>query len=158
MLTSKKISFLICQHPVDSIPSCLNQHSHRFSGTSTYQKVSYQTMSQKSEEESVINFQQQQKLAVYQAALTKGGSIIPKTLLATNRYVCEVCHKGFQRDQNLQLHRRCHNLPWKLKQTNSTEAKKKVYICPEVACPHHDASRALGDLFKHIFSSAEKNK
>ena len=70
----------------------------------------------------------------------------PKTLLATNRYICEVCHKGFQRDQNLQLHRRCHNLPWKLKQTSSTEAKKKVYICPEVTCPHHDASRALGDL------------
>ncbi|KAL6843421.1 hypothetical protein ACP4OV_026743 [Aristida adscensionis] len=73
-------------------------------------------------------------------------ALTPKTLLATNRYMCEVCHKGFQRDQNLQLHRRGHNLPWKLKQKSSTEAKKKVYICPVVTCPHHDARRALGDL------------
>jgi transposase-like protein len=73
-------------------------------------------------------------------------ALSPKTLLATNRYICEVCHKGFQRDQNLQLHRRGHNLPWKLKQRSSTEAKKKVYVCPEVTCPHHDGSRALGDL------------
>jgi transposase-like protein len=47
-------------------------------------------------------------------------ALSPKTLLATNRYICEVCHKGFQRDQNLQLHRRGHNLPWKLKQRSST--------------------------------------
>ena len=39
-----------------------------------------------------------------------------KSLLATNRFVCEICNKGFQRDQNLQLHRRGHGLPWKLKQ------------------------------------------
>ncbi|KAM0838157.1 hypothetical protein ACQ4PT_061159 [Festuca glaucescens] len=126
-------------------------------------------MSYTSEEESEINFQQQHKSAVCETALSKGNPIIPaakkrrshpgnpdpdaevvafspKTLLATNRYICEVCHKGFQRDQNLQLHRRCHNLPWKLKQTSGAESKKKVYICPEVTCPHHDASRALGDL------------
>ncbi|XP_064958031.1 zinc finger protein GAI-ASSOCIATED FACTOR 1-like [Musa acuminata AAA Group] len=42
----------------------------------------------------------------------------PKTLLATNRFVCEVCSKGFPRDQNLELHRK----------------------------GHHDPSRALGDL------------
>ncbi|KAF8040984.1 hypothetical protein BT93_B3026 [Corymbia citriodora subsp. variegata] len=66
--------------------------------------------------------------------------------MATNRYICEVCHKGFRRDQNLQLHRRGHNLPWKLKQRPSTQAKKRVYICPEVNCVHHDPSRALGDL------------
>ncbi|KAG0459614.1 hypothetical protein HPP92_022742 [Vanilla planifolia] len=73
-------------------------------------------------------------------------ALSPKTLLATNRYVCEVCHKGFQRDQNLQLHRRGHNLPWKLKQRSSSEVKKRVYVCPEGTCPHHDPSRALGDL------------
>ncbi|XP_073099145.1 uncharacterized protein [Elaeis guineensis] len=73
-------------------------------------------------------------------------ALSPRTLLATNRYICEVCHKGFQRDQNLQLHRRGHNLPWKLKQRSSTEAKKRVYVCPEVSCTHHDPSRALGDL------------
>ncbi|XP_061369079.1 protein indeterminate-domain 12-like [Gastrolobium bilobum] len=70
----------------------------------------------------------------------------PKTLLATNRFVCEICKKGFQRDQNLQLHRRGHNLPWKLKQRNSKEVKKKAYVCPEPSCVHHNPSRALGDL------------
>lgn len=70
----------------------------------------------------------------------------PKTLMATNRFICEICNKGFQRDQNLQLHRRGHNLPWKLKQRTNKEVKKKVYICPEKSCVHHDPSRALGDL------------
>ncbi|KAK1434211.1 hypothetical protein QVD17_11130 [Tagetes erecta] len=74
-------------------------------------------------------------------------SLSPKTLMATNRFVCEMCNKGFQRDQNLQLHRRGHNLPWKLKQRNKNEVvRKKVYVCPEVKCVHHEPSRALGDL------------
>ncbi|XP_042066006.1 zinc finger protein NUTCRACKER-like [Salvia splendens] len=73
-------------------------------------------------------------------------ALSPKTLMATNRFVCEVCGKGFQRDQNLQLHRRGHNLPWKLKQRSSKEARKRVYVCPEKACVHHHPSRALGDL------------
>ncbi|CAH8268163.1 unnamed protein product [Arabidopsis lyrata] len=73
-------------------------------------------------------------------------ALSPKTLLATNRFVCEICNKGFQRDQNLQLHRRGHNLPWKLRQKSNKEVKKKVYVCPEVSCVHHDPSRALGDL------------
>ncbi|PNT37964.1 hypothetical protein POPTR_005G215100v4 [Populus trichocarpa] len=73
-------------------------------------------------------------------------ALSPKTLLATNRFVCEICNKGFQRDQNLQLHRRGHNLPWKLKQRNSKEIKKKAYVCPEPTCVHHHPSRALGDL------------
>ncbi|XP_011072643.1 protein indeterminate-domain 11, partial [Sesamum indicum] len=73
-------------------------------------------------------------------------ALSPRTLLATNRFVCEICNKGFQRDQNLQLHRRGHNLPWKLKQRNSKEVRKKVYVCPETSCVHHDPSRALGDL------------
>lgn len=67
--------------------------------------------------------------------------------MATNRFICEICNKGFQRDQNLQLHRRGHNLPWKLRQrTNKDVIKKKVYICPEKTCVHHEPSRALGDL------------
>ncbi|KAK8304799.1 hypothetical protein V6Z11_D03G016300 [Gossypium hirsutum] len=73
-------------------------------------------------------------------------ALSPTTLLATNRFVCEICNKGFQRDQNLQLHRRGHNLPWKLRQRSSKEVKKKVYVCPEPTCVHHDPSRALGDL------------
>ncbi|KAI3687344.1 hypothetical protein L1987_81039 [Smallanthus sonchifolius] len=71
----------------------------------------------------------------------------PKTLMATNRFICEICNKGFQRDQNLQLHRRGHNLPWKLKQRSKQEVvRKKVYVCPEPSCVHHEPSRALGDL------------
>ncbi|KAL5557254.1 hypothetical protein UlMin_039490 [Ulmus minor] len=73
-------------------------------------------------------------------------ALSPKTLMATNRFICEICNKGFQRDQNLQLHRRGHNLPWKLRQRSSKEVKKRVYVCPEASCVHHDPSRALGDL------------
>ncbi|KAJ4878700.1 Protein indeterminate-domain 1 [Raphanus sativus] len=73
-------------------------------------------------------------------------ALSPKTLMATNRFVCEICSKGFQRDQNLQLHRRGHNLPWKLRQRSSKEVKKKVYVCPVSGCVHHEPSRALGDL------------
>ncbi|XP_068650710.1 protein indeterminate-domain 12-like [Aristolochia californica] len=74
-------------------------------------------------------------------------ALSPKSLMATNRFLCEICNKGFQRDQNLQLHRRGHNLPWKLKQRNSKEMiRKRVYVCPELSCVHHHPSRALGDL------------
>ncbi|XP_061349024.1 zinc finger protein BALDIBIS-like [Gastrolobium bilobum] len=74
-------------------------------------------------------------------------ALSPKSLMATNRFICEICNKGFQRDQNLQLHRRGHNLPWKLRQrTNKDQVRKKVYVCPEKSCVHHDPCRALGDL------------
>ncbi|KAH9288004.1 hypothetical protein KI387_032121, partial [Taxus chinensis] len=73
-------------------------------------------------------------------------ALSPTTLMATNRFVCEVCNKGFQREQNLQLHRRGHNLPWKLRQRTTKEIKRRVYLCPEPTCVHHDPSRALGDL------------
>ncbi|XP_075509270.1 zinc finger protein JACKDAW-like isoform X1 [Primulina tabacum] len=74
-------------------------------------------------------------------------ALSPKTLMATNRFFCEICNKGFRRDQNLQLHRRGHNLPWKLKQrADKDQIKKKVYICPEKTCVHYDPARALGDL------------
>ncbi|KAL3849902.1 hypothetical protein ACJIZ3_011784 [Penstemon smallii] len=75
-------------------------------------------------------------------------ALSPESLLATNKFVCEICNKGFKRDQNLQLHRRGHNLPWKLKKKiNETEViKKRVYVCPEPKCVHHHPSRALGDL------------
>ncbi|KAI3989359.1 hypothetical protein MKX01_026942 [Papaver californicum] len=73
-------------------------------------------------------------------------ALSPKTLMATNRFLCEICGKGFQRDQNLQLHRRGHNLPWKLRQRSGKEPKKRVYVCPEKGCVHNHPSRALGDL------------
>nr|GMD21806.1 protein SHOOT GRAVITROPISM 5-like [Ipomoea batatas] len=59
-------------------------------------------------------------------------SLSPRTLLESDRYVCEFCGQGFQREQNLQMHRRRH--------------KKRVYVCPEPSCLHHDARHALGDL------------
>ncbi|KHN00559.1 Zinc finger protein MAGPIE-like protein [Glycine soja] len=55
-------------------------------------------------------------------------ALSPKTLLATNRFVCEICNKGFQRDQNLQLHRRGHNLPWKLRQRSSKEKARREEV------------------------------
>ncbi|GAV83360.1 zf-C2H2_jaz domain-containing protein/zf-C2H2_4 domain-containing protein [Cephalotus follicularis] len=73
-------------------------------------------------------------------------ALSPTTLMATNRFVCEICNKGFQRDQNLQLHRRGHNLPWKLKQKSTSDVRKRVYTCPEASCVHHNPARALGDL------------
>jgi hypothetical protein len=90
-------------------------------------------------------------------------ALSPATLMATNRFVCEICGKGFQRDQNLQLHRRGHNLPWKLKQrgTGKDAPRKKVYVCPEASCVHHDPARALGDLTgikKHFFRKHGEKK
>ncbi|KAL9270938.1 indeterminate-domain 4, chloroplastic-like protein [Drosera capensis] len=77
-------------------------------------------------------------------------ALSPRSLMATNRFICEVCNKGFQREQNLQLHRRGHNLPWKLRQNKANKdgqpVRKKVYLCPEPSCVHHDSARALGDL------------
>ncbi|XP_052185308.1 protein indeterminate-domain 12-like [Diospyros lotus] len=83
-------------------------------------------------------------------------ALSPKSLLATTRYVCEICNKGFQREQNLELHKRGHNLPWKLKQRRGSGSKetngknnssgKRAYVCPEPTCVHHHPSRALGDL------------
>ncbi|XP_039012382.1 zinc finger protein SHOOT GRAVITROPISM 5-like [Hibiscus syriacus] len=74
-------------------------------------------------------------------------SLSPQTLLESDRYVCEICKQGFQRDQNLQMHRRRHNVPWKLlKRESSDEVKKRVFVCPEPSCLHHDPCHALGDL------------
>ncbi|KAF8117515.1 hypothetical protein N665_0009s0040 [Sinapis alba] len=88
-------------------------------------------------------------------------ALSPTTLMATNRFICDVCKKGFQREQNLQLHRRGHNLPWKLKQKSTKEVKRKVYLCPEPSCVHHDPSRALGDLTgvkKHYYRKHGEKK
>lgn len=74
-------------------------------------------------------------------------ALSPKTLMESDRYVCEICNQGFQRDQNLQMHRRRHKVPWKLlKKPSSLVSNRRVYICPERSCLHHDPSHALGDL------------
>ena len=66
-------------------------------------------------------------------------SLSPRTLLESDRYVCEICGQGFQRDQNLQMHRRRHKVPWKLLKREAGEAaRKRVFVCPEPSCLHHD--------------------
>ncbi|KAK4768474.1 hypothetical protein SAY87_003615 [Trapa incisa] len=84
-------------------------------------------------------------------------SLSPRTLLESIRYVCEVCNRGFRRDQNLQMHRRMHKLPWnKLLEgrkpapaaapATAAARIKKVFVCPEPSCRHHHPCHALGDL------------
>ncbi|MFS7939500.1 putative transcription factor C2H2 family [Helianthus anomalus] len=69
-----------------------------------------------------------------------------------------ICNKGFQRDQNLQLHQRGHNLPWKLKQRNGNDIRKRV--CPKLSCVHNDPKHALDDLtgIKKHFSRKDVEK
>ncbi|XP_059655281.1 zinc finger protein SHOOT GRAVITROPISM 5 [Cornus florida] len=89
-------------------------------------------------------------------------SLSPKTLLESDRYVCEICNQGFQRDQNLQMHRRRHKVPWKLlKRESGDQVKKRVFVCPEPSCLHHHPSHALGDLVgikKHFRRKHSNNK
>ncbi|CAN6320772.1 unnamed protein product [Urochloa humidicola] len=96
-------------------------------------------------------------------------ALSPRTLLESDRYVCEICGQGFQREQNLQMHRRRHKVPWRLvkrappagedggggagNNSNTTGAgsgggapRKRVFVCPEPSCLHHDPAHALGDL------------
>ncbi|KAE8667265.1 hypothetical protein F3Y22_tig00112428pilonHSYRG00045 [Hibiscus syriacus] len=47
-------------------------------------------------------------------------SLSPETLLESDGYVCEICKQGFQRDQNLQMHRRRHKVPWKFLKRGSS--------------------------------------
>ncbi|XP_010259853.1 PREDICTED: protein indeterminate-domain 4, chloroplastic-like [Nelumbo nucifera] len=88
-------------------------------------------------------------------------ALSPESLTATDRFVCEICERGFPREQNLQLHRRGHNLPWKLGGGPAKEVRKRVYVCPVPTCVHHDPSRALGDLTgikKHFFRKHGEKK
>ncbi|GKV32106.1 hypothetical protein SLEP1_g40735 [Rubroshorea leprosula] len=73
-------------------------------------------------------------------------ALSPKTLLGINKFVCGICNKGFQWQQILNVHRRKHNLPWKLEPSTNKEVKKKVYVCPESKCVHHDPSRAFEEF------------
>lgn len=89
-------------------------------------------------------------------------SLSPKTLMESDKYVCEICEQGFQRDQNLQMHRRRHKVPWKLLKRETTDARiKRVFVCPEPTCLHHNPSHALGDLVgikKHFRRKHSSNK
>ncbi|XP_074364915.1 uncharacterized protein LOC141705960 [Apium graveolens] len=67
-------------------------------------------------------------------------------LLAEKKFSCEFCNKKFNREQNLQLHKRAHNLPFSLKNGKNEDGKRKVYLCPETTCASHNRCNALGDF------------
>ncbi|KAG6490835.1 hypothetical protein ZIOFF_052150 [Zingiber officinale] len=70
----------------------------------------------------------------------------PDDLLAIGQFVCYVCGKGFQRDQNLLLHMRTHNVNWELRKSSGMPARRKAYVCPIPTCVYHDRSHALSDI------------
>ncbi|XP_020086794.1 protein indeterminate-domain 13-like [Ananas comosus] len=83
---------------------------------------------------------------------TPGAEVVALTaeeLVATNRFFCETCRKGFQREQNLRLHLRGHNIPSELQRRAEGVAPARgrcVYVCPVEDCVYHDPARALGDI------------
>ncbi|XP_071923407.1 zinc finger protein JACKDAW-like [Coffea arabica] len=131
------------EHQADKQPQQLQSQSHgsNFAATNTNGSSSQQQQQQQQP-----GAKKKRNLPGTPDPTAEVVALSPTTLMATNRFVCEICNKGFQRDQNLQLHRRGHNLPWKLKQRTTTEVRKRVYICPEPTCVHHNPARALGDL------------
>ncbi|XP_022137122.1 protein SHOOT GRAVITROPISM 5-like [Momordica charantia] len=46
------------------------------------------------------------------------------------------------------MHRRRHKVPWKLLKRSEAAAavRKRVFVCPEPSCLHHNPTHALGDL------------
>ncbi|CAN4087832.1 unnamed protein product [Withania somnifera] len=44
------------------------------------------------------------------------------------------------------MHRRRHKVPWKLLKRETPVVRKRVFVCPEPTCLHHDPCHALGDL------------
>uniref|UniRef100_A0A7C8Z1V4 C2H2-type domain-containing protein n=1 Tax=Opuntia streptacantha TaxID=393608 RepID=A0A7C8Z1V4_OPUST len=44
------------------------------------------------------------------------------------------------------MHRRRHKVPWKLLKRENPVVRKRVFVCPEPTCLHHDPCHALGDL------------
>lgn len=86
----------------------------------------------------------------------------PEMLMESDRYVCEICNQSFQREQNLQMHRRRHKVPWNLLKKDKQEVmRKRVYVCPEPTCLHHNPCHALGDLVgikKHFRRKHSNNK
>ncbi|XP_072960084.1 zinc finger protein GAI-ASSOCIATED FACTOR 1-like [Typha angustifolia] len=75
-------------------------------------------------------------------------ALSPRSLLATDRYVCEQCNKSFIREQNLKLHMRSHQpvSNGDVDPLGERRAYKRAYICPEPSCVYNDPARALGDI------------
>lgn len=52
-------------------------------------------------------------------------------------------------------------MPWKLLKRESPEVRKRVFVCPEPTCLHHNPCHALGDLVgikKHFRRKHSNNK
>lgn len=66
----------------------------------------------------------------------------------SENYVCDICpNSRFSRIQNLQFHMRTHNIYYELPEKDVVEStQKKVYICPDSDCIHHNATRALSSI------------
>lgn len=76
-------------------------------------------------------------------------ALSPEEIYAKPLFPCEFCNKCFNREQNLLLHRRAHNIQYVRNNRpvqNNDEEKRKVYLCPETTCTYHNRSNALCDL------------
>ncbi|XP_047326985.1 protein indeterminate-domain 11-like [Impatiens glandulifera] len=73
-------------------------------------------------------------------------ALSPNRLLATYSFICYVCYKGFTRDQNLAMHLKSHKLEGNLKRRVENGITRRVYVCPESTCKHHNRNQALGDI------------
>ncbi|CAI0392881.1 unnamed protein product [Linum tenue] len=59
-------------------------------------------------------------------------SLSARTLMESDRYVCEICNQGFQREQNLQMHRSADADGVR---RGSSIACRRVWIGRRILCP-----------------------
>lgn len=88
-------------------------------------------------------------------------ALSPAELQNSEAFICDFCDLGFSRIQNLQFHLMKHNIPYKQPEKDATEvARKKVYICPDSSCIHHNPARALSNItsVKRHYSRKHKEK
>ncbi|KAL8122053.1 hypothetical protein AgCh_018693 [Apium graveolens] len=74
-------------------------------------------------------------------------ALSPAQLQDSETFMCDFCDEGFSRIQNLKFHLRKHEIDYKLPKKDIAELKKKkVYICPDSSCIHHNPARALNNI------------
>lgn len=59
-------------------------------------------------------------------------------------HACLILHCDVE--EHLITHIIISQVPWKLLKKPTLGVHKRVYVCPELSCLHHDPSHALGDL------------
>ncbi|KAK1398253.1 Protein indeterminate-domain 12 [Heracleum sosnowskyi] len=90
---------------------------------------------------------QQQQLCLYgDDEEAKVIALSVEEITAEKNFSCEFCNKKFNREQNLQLHKRAHNIPFTLENDKNEDGKRKVYLCPETTCANHNRCYALGNF------------